>query len=182
MKKITGLEFLAVLFNGFIGAILLVDSIKNGSNGYIYASVVCLLASFISGLCAQRGHEITKLTQEYADVNHQRLQALKEKDEADQQLSLLRQKYSRTNQPRSGGKFVKKTKQVSALSLKQICENNLGVARPSEMSNGEISKVCGYSLDYDCLIFGLDSYAGFTTFPDTSVIFNEYKSYEYGRL
>jgi len=107
MKKITGLEFLAVLFNGFIGSSLLVDAIKNGSNGYIYASVVCLLASFISGLCAQRGHEITKLTQEYSDVNHQRLHALKEKDEAAQQLSLLRQKYSRTNQPRSGGKFVK---------------------------------------------------------------------------
>ena len=110
---------------------------------------------------------------------------LKQRDKInslEQELSLLRQKYSRTNQPRRGGKFVKKTKQVSVLSLKQICENNLGVARPSEMSNGEISKVCGYSLDYDCLIFGLDSYAGFTTFPDTSVIFNEYKSYEYGRL
>lgn len=107
MKKITGLEFLAILFNLFIGAVLLIDAIKNGSNGYIYASVVCLLASFISGLCAQRGHEITELTQEYADVNHQRLQALKEKDEACRQLSLLRQKHSRTNQPRSGGKFVK---------------------------------------------------------------------------
>ena len=60
MKKITGLEFLAVLSNSFIGAILLIDAIKSGSNGYIYAAFVCLVASFIAGLCAQRGHKIAK--------------------------------------------------------------------------------------------------------------------------
>lgn len=109
MKKITGLEFLAILFNIFIGAILLIDAIKSGSNGYIYAAVICLLASFISGLCAQRGHEIAKLNQEYAEINHQRLQATKERDEYNQELSLLRKKHSRTNQPRSGGRFSRKS-------------------------------------------------------------------------
>ena len=135
MKKITGLEFLAILFNLFIGAVLLIDAIKNGSNGYIYASVVCLLASFISGLCAQRGHEITKLTQEYADVNHQRLQALKEKDEADQQLSLLRQKYSRTNQPRSGGKFVKKD---IIAGEKYLCTKDVAMVDYIAFSSGKV--------------------------------------------
>ena len=136
----------------------------------------------LNGQLADKDRQIDEINQNYLFVRNQVGSLNLEIDEKYQELSLLRQKYSRTNQPRSGGKFVKKTKQVSVLSLKQICENNLGVARPSEMSNGEISKVCGYSLDYDCLIFGLDSYAGFTTFPDTSVIFNEYKSYEYGRL
>ena len=170
-KKIILMSIFTALFV-FMGVYI------NELNSYLYSAIGIVSGwafVFISKQNLEIRAENTSLLAQ--------LDTLKEMYKTSQQnAELLRQKYSRTNQPRSGGKFVKKTKQVSVLSLKQICENNLGVARPSEMSNGEISKVCGYSLNYDCLIFGLDSYAGFTTFPDTSVIFNEYKSYEYGRL
>ena len=180
MKKITGLEFLEILFNLFIGAVLLVDAIENGSNGYIYASVVCLLASFISGLCAQRGHEITKLTQEYADVNHQRLQALKEKDEADQQLSLLRQKYSRTNQPRSGGKFVKKVQERG--SAEDVFNENVNL--PVTNSDVFAGKLCGYCTgveygQWDEFIIGLNNEKGFIRIDKFDIINKKYKSYKY---
>lgn len=114
MKKITGLEFLAVLFNLFIGAVLFVDAIKNGSNGYIYTASVCLISSFIAGYMFQFHREAKEAKDMYnteVECNlkqRDKIDALKlEVDEKYQELSLLRQKYSRTSQPRSGGKFVK---------------------------------------------------------------------------
>ena len=115
MKKIKGFEFLSILFNGFAGAILLVDSIKNGEYGYIYASSICLMASFIVGFLFEKIHQITELKEMYnteVECNlkqRAKIYALKlEVDEKFQELELLRQKHSRTNQPRVGGKFVKK--------------------------------------------------------------------------
>ena len=113
---------------------------------------------------------------------------LKQRDKInslEQELSLLRQKYSRANQPRNGGKFVKKKDHFSPspdISLEEKCKSNLGREMGSELSEGNIAILCGYSTYYNAMIFGLDSYDGWTGLSNEDVILKEYKSYEYGRL
>jgi len=188
MKKITGLEFLAILFNSFIGSILLIDAIRNGSNGYIYTAAICLISSFIAGYMFQFHREINELKGMYkteVECNlkqREKIAALEiEIDEKYQELAELRQKHSRTNQPRSGGRFVKKDK-----SLKAVALDNIGIS--IILDNGIAGVVCGY--DSSCelngdkpFIIGLDEHQnrGWNLIDQRDVIFDgcEYPRYWY---
>ena len=110
----------------------------NEVNSYLYAFIG------ISATWSWFNHEsnISELKEmyeievEYNLKQRDKIDALKlEVDEKYQELSLLRQKYSRTNQPRSGGKF---TPIIVKKGDKYMCKKDVDMGAYIAFSSGQL--------------------------------------------
>lgn len=164
-------------------ALVFISIVINEVNSYLYAFIG------ISATWSWFNHEsnISELKEmyeievEYSLKQRDKIDALKlEVDEKYQELSLLRQKYSRTNQPRSGGKFVKKVQERG--SAEDVFNEN-GGARVTNL-DGYTGILCGYCTgveygQWDEFIIGLNNEKGFIRIDEFDIINKKYKSYKY---
>jgi len=93
--------------------------------GYsVYPAVIILLELIIMVVVAFDDSEVKVLKSTIANLCQERDELKIEIDEKYQELSELRQKHSRTNQPRSGGKFVKNDRFVAKIGRSFKCNRD----------------------------------------------------------
>lgn len=171
MKKIK------LVFAIIITILLVFISISiNEVNSYLYAFIG------ISATWSWFNHEsnISELKDMYNTEVECNLKQRDKINSIEQELSLLRQKYSRTNQPRSGGKFVKKVQERG--SAEDVFNEN-GGARVTNL-DGYTGILCGYCTgveygQWDEFIIGLNNEKGFIRIDKFDIINKKYKSYKY---
>jgi len=105
---------------------------------------------------------------------------IKENTELKSELEQLRQKHSRTSQPRSGGRFVKKAPKIE--TVESACKENMGLIVTNE--NGHEGYLCGYDKDEPIdaslpFIIGLNNDVGWYTIYEADIVLEKYRSYKY---
>ena len=152
--------------------------------GYsIYPAIIILLELIILIVVAfdkseqYRINELTYMYETEVGCN------LKQRDKIgalEQELYILRQKYSRTNQPRSGGEFVEKESERE--TAEDVFKANIGKVVTN--LDGFTGNLCGYCTGVGCgewdeFIIGLNNENGFIRIDEFDIISNKYKSYKY---